>query len=115
MNRHVEIMQHLFKLYTFTVVVLVTESSTDTLQNELRGTVQGNGQTVALQQCPGDDTGKRIPRSGIMGRQVRTRNLLVAVTVPVIGIHGRLMFIIPYGYTGNNHHFGTTIGKLAKV
>ena len=48
--------------------------------------VQGNGQTVTLQQCPGDDTGKRIPRSGIMGRQVRTRNLPVAVTVPVIGL-----------------------------
>mgnify|MGYP000840837747 CR=1 FL=1 len=87
MNRHVEIMQHLFKLYTFTVVVLVSESSTDTLQNELRGTVQGNGQTVALQQCSGDDTGKRIPRSGIMGRQVRTRNLPVNPEKPDVPLN----------------------------
>ena len=49
LDRHIQIVQYLFKQNSLPVIVLIAKSGTDTLKDKLRGTVQGNRKAVTLQ------------------------------------------------------------------
>ena len=108
--RHIQIMKHFLQQDTLAVIIFISESGTNTLQDKLCGTVQCHRQTVSLHQRTGDDTGESIARAGIMRRQIRTSHFPIAVSLTVISIDRRFMRLIMYRNTGNDNDLRTFIG-----
>ena len=111
LNRHIQVVQYLFQHDTFQIIIFVTESRTDALQDELCGTVECDRQAVALHQRTRNDTGKRIAGTGIMCGQIRAGHFPVAVAKAIVGIDGRRSWVSADRYAGSDDNAGTLIGK----
>ena len=108
-------MQHLLQKNAFAVVIFVTESGTDALQDELRSAVEGNGKTVSLHQRTCYDTGEGIARAGIVRGKIRTSDLPIAVAATVVGIDGGHVRIVCHGNTGDDDNLRAFVRQLTQI